>query len=46
MELHNSSFIYEDFFAILVQVPQRTEPKARGFVGGAGVKTGVRKKEV
>ena len=47
MELYHSYFICENiFFSILVQVAQRTEPKARGFVRGACVKTGVRKKEM
>lgn len=47
MELHHSYFIYENIIvSILVQEAQRTEPKARGFVGGACVKTGVRKKEM
>ena len=49
MEFYHSYFIYKNIFSVLAQVPQRTEPKARVYVGFAlaHVKTtGVKKKEM
>lgn len=52
LELYHSFFFFfffsENIFSVLVQVPEKTEPKAKVYVGCglAHVKTGVGKKEM